>query len=362
MKAAIFSCQGLGDGLLVLILSHNLRKHGYQTTTFHPSLGGLKEWFPELPIAPFSNSFEQGAQAQSRTFRGTCKIAVPQKIDFNGELAELYVKCGAKQPNLCRGDSPPFDGGVLQQFDRYFLIYENSPWMQKILKICQEHYWEKTYVLNPIATPNCDYPYWEHGRFDGRKPFAENLEQFCKVVLKLPHATKDNGIKPPLSIKSRQFMNRVVMHPTSSRAGKNWSKEKYILLSSLLKKEGFDPVFVLAEEERRGWENQEAVSFSNLSELAAFVAESGYMIGNDSGVGHLASCLGLPTITICRSKMAADFWRPAWSEGIVVVPPGWIPNLKGLRLRDQHWQKFISAKEVFTAFLTLIEDDRRGAE
>ena len=75
------------------------------------------------------------------------------------------------------------------------------------------------------------------------------------------------------------------------------------------------------------------------------------MIGNDSGVGHLASCLGIPTLTICRSQMAANFWRPGWSKGAVITPPAWVPNLKGLRLRDQHWQKFISVKKVYKTFI-----------
>ena len=189
MKAAVFSCKGLGDGLIALVLSHNLRLNGWEVDTFHSSLSGLQSWFPGLPIKSF----------------------------------------------------PP----SLEKYDRFFIIYETSPWMQEILKECRNRFWEKTTVLNPIATPNRDYPYWEHGKFNGKVPFAENLYQFCKAVLQLPNSTKENGIQAPDQIE--RDMARVVIHPTSSRLGKNWTKQKYEELSYRLKNAGFKPVFVLTE-------------------------------------------------------------------------------------------------------------------
>ena len=94
----------------------------------------------------------------------------------------------------------------------------------------------------------------------------------------------------------------------------------------------------------------EAPLFANLSELAVFVCESGYMVGNDSGIGHLASNFGLPTLTICRSYQNALFWRPAWTIGEVITPSPWIPNLKGLRWRDRHWKKWISVNKALKGF------------
>ncbi|HSX04828.1 MAG TPA: hypothetical protein VLG76_08900, partial [Rhabdochlamydiaceae bacterium] len=221
MKAAIFSCKGLGDGLIALILSNNLSRNGFETTTFHSSLHGMQSWFPGLLLRPFPE--------------------IPQ---------------------------------LLSNYDRYFIIYENSPWMLAILKECKERFPEKTTILNPIATPNCDYPYWEQGRFNGRLSFADNLYFFCRDRLNFANATKENGIKAPPSVVSRKYPSRVVIHPTSSRAGKNWAKEKYIKLARELKKMDFDPVFVLGENEKEDWENEKFRSFSSFDELAVFVAES----------------------------------------------------------------------------------------
>ncbi|MBS0620544.1 MAG: hypothetical protein JSS61_03690, partial [Verrucomicrobia bacterium] len=131
-RCAVFSCMGLGDGLIALVLSNNLRLNGSVVTTFHPFLSSLQGWFPRLPIAPF----------------------------------------------------PPLE--KLAQFDAFFIIYEKSPWMQAIIAHCQTHFPQQTKILNPIATPNRDYPYWEVGKFDGRRPFVENLYNFCKEELQFP--------------------------------------------------------------------------------------------------------------------------------------------------------------------------------
>ncbi|MBI2811174.1 MAG: glycosyltransferase family 9 protein [Candidatus Melainabacteria bacterium] len=218
-----------------------------------------------------------------------------------------------------------------------------------MLAFCQKHYPKKTTVLNPIATANRNYLYWESGRFDGTRPFVDNLYVFCKDLLQLPIVTKSNGIALPDSVQPRKFPQRVILHPTSSRPGKNWPQEKFLQLAAKLKQKGYEPAFILTKEEREGW-SVDAPLFNSQSELAAFIAESGFMVGNDSGIGHLASCLGLPTITICRSAQTARFWRPAWTKGEVIAPSPWVPNLKGLRLRDKHWKKWISVGKVFSTF------------
>jgi hypothetical protein len=304
---AVFSCLGLGDGLIALVLSNNLHLNGGEVTTFHPFLASFQEWFPHLPLRSFP---------------------------LREEL-----------------------GSILKEFDRFFLIYERSAWMQAILAHCQEHYPECTTVLNPIATANCDYPYWEQGRFNGSRSFVENLYTFCKDMLKFTVVTKANGIVIPNHVQPRRFTKRIILHPTSSRAGKNWMNEKYLKLATELQLRGFDPSFILTQEERRGWDmgDFDAPLFSEQLELAAFICESGYMIGNDSGIGHLASCLGLPTVTICRSEQSGRFWRPSWAPGKIVTPSKWIPNFKGARLRDQYWKKWISVRRVLSDFLCLTE-------
>ncbi|MBI3236470.1 MAG: hypothetical protein HYZ48_01995 [Chlamydiales bacterium] len=305
---AVFSCKGLGDGLIAQVLSHNLYLNGCKATLFHPFLAHLQGWFPTLAIRPF-----------------------PSEKDL---------------------------AGCLSKFDRFFIIYEKTPWMEAVLQFCQKKYPSKTTILNPIATHKRDYLYWENGRFDGTVPFVDNLYAYAKGVLNFCVATKSNGIQVPSGICRKREEKRVVIHPTSSRPGKNWEAKKFQALSEKLKERGFHPVYILTDQERELFpcDLVEAPSFSSLHDLCAYVCESGYMIGNDSGIGHLASCLGLPTLTICRSKLAADFWRPAWGPSKVLTPPSWIPNLKGLRWRDKHWKRWISVSKAYEGFFQLIKN------
>ena len=290
MKIAVFSCAGLGDCLLTTILSHNLAMQGHEVVTFHPFMSQLQSWFPHLPIRAF----------------------------------------------------PP----KLEEFDRFFILYEKSDWMLKVLDTCLEKYRDKTTVLNPIATPNTDYPFWEEGRFDGNQTFADNLVAFCKTLL--GKGVKSNGIVLPPGVTPRRYLKRVVLQPTSSRPGKNWPRAKFLKLAEKLTQKGYEPVFIVSPAERVDW--PEAPVFADLDAMARFVCESGYMIGNDSGIGHLASCTGVPTVSLFKNERTAHFWRPAFAPGECCLPQGWLPNLKGLRWRDKYWHWNLSVCQVVRAF------------
>lgn len=303
MKHAIFSCLGLGDGLISLVLAHNLVLNGDQTTVFHPFLSSLQSWFPNVKIADFSTFEEIKSQ--------------------------------------------------LQSFESFYIFYERSKRMQALISYCQTNSYQHLRILNPIATERCDYPYWEEGKFNGARSFVDNLTTFCREGLCLPNVTKYNGITPPSHLQHRFYRRRVIIHPTSSKLEKNWPMDRYVLLSKKLVTAGYEPVFILSKEERERYVVQ-APLFASLQEVASFIYESGYMIGNDSGIGHLASCLGLPTVTVCRNRRTSSFWRPSWTHGQVINPPKWLPNFKKMRLRDKHWQKCISVNKVLSSFLQLI--------
>jgi heptosyltransferase III len=297
MRCAVLPCLGLGDGLITSVLSENLYRSGHTVTTYHPILWKMAPLLPHHAL-------------QAR----------------------------------------PEDPSELAAYDKIFLFYEKLTWMERVRNYAEEHFPEKLTVLNPIATPNRDYPFWEQGGFDGTKPFVDNLATFCKDKLGMAEPTRSNGLTLPEGITPGKYPKRVILHPTSSRPGKNWSQQKFLCLAQRLEHKGFEPIFILTKEEQLDWRGVNVPLFEDLCELTHFIAESGAMIGNDSGIGHLASSVGLPTLTICRSSLSADFWRPAWQEGRVIVPPGWIPNVKGLRLRDKKWQHFVPVSKVLREF------------
>jgi hypothetical protein len=89
--------------------------------------------------------------------------------------------------------------------------------------------------------------------------------------------------------------------------------------------------------------------------LAAFIFESGYHIGNDSMLGHLASNLNIPNLIIANDKRRMDLWRPGWRYGFIVLPPQWLPQFRPFRWKKDHWQHLISVKKVLTYFNHLVD-------
>ena len=124
-----------------------------------------------------------------------------------------------------------------------------------------------------------------------------------------------------------------------------------------MRKNGIDPVIIAGGVNDEGdWRSYiapyklEMPSFHSLNELARYLYESGYLIGNDSGIGHMASSFSVPTVIISRRKSVAKFWKPAWAPCRSVTPNSLIPNIRGFRLRDRKWKSFISVKKVLKAF------------
>ncbi len=298
-RAAVFSCLGLGDGVISLVLCNNLRINGFETTLFHPTLSTLQRWVPHTKICPF----------------------------------------------------PPLE--KLEHFDALFIFFEKTERMEAVIAESTRKWASKTKILNPIATPNQDYPYWEVGKFDGRVTFAENIERFCACELKLEKATKEAGLLFPKGVKRQRYARRVAIHPTSSRVGRNWPPQRYFKLAKKLEGLGYEVAFTMGAHERDEWMQYNPPLFSTLDEMATFVGESGAFIGNDSGIGHLASALHIPTLTLCRARQVGQFWRPAWGKTKVLYPPLWCPNLKGLRLRDKFWKYLIPVRRVLRAFVEL---------
>ena len=307
-KCAVISCPGLGDGLLSLIVSNNMHLNGWEVTTYHDKkLCQLQQWFPHLPIVPFSHE---------------------------NSLQEF-----------------------LSSFEKIFVSYStSSKYIQNIISEGKKPQWNNVTVLNPCCSRSQGkQPFYEDACFSSNVPMVENLQQFCENILLLPKTTKSNGLIVPYDLVYRKYKKRVVIHPTSAKKGKCWSFAKYIKLAKQLKKEGFKPVFIadLLEQkkiEQKFLSNIEMPHFSHLGEVAKFIYESGYMIGNDSGIGHLASCLEIPTISLFRNNRVAKLWRPAWMKGEIVSPSPFIPNIAGFRLRDKKWQKFVSIKKILKRF------------
>ncbi len=303
MKVANFSSEGLGDGLIALMLSYNLYLNGYEIDTFHNTLDQMQSYFPNLPI---------------------------KKYPRLGDIDE-----------------------ILKNYNQIFISYnENSTFIQKLIKEGKKTKTSKVFVLNPCPSKKIgSQPFYKDAFFDPNLCMVENIENFSKNILNLKKTSKKIDLSIPKNLRLKKCQRRVIIHPSSAKKSKNYSIDKYLLLAKVLKDKNFEPIFVIAEKERDEYQMIEDLGFNlkafdNLKDLTAFVYESSFMIGNDSGIGHLASLLSLPTITIFRNHRSAKLWRPGWSQNKVIFPNRFIPNLSIYRLRDKHWQEFIPFRKI----------------
>ncbi|MCI5209165.1 MAG: lipopolysaccharide heptosyltransferase family protein, partial [Candidatus Electrothrix sp. ATG2] len=148
-------------------------------------------------------------------------------------------------------------------------------------------------------------------------------------------------------------------HPTSAELSKNWLPQRFLTLAARLQAKGFEPVFIMSAAEEKDWQpiisdRFSLRSFAGVDQCAAFLYESGFFIGNDSGGGHLASCLDIPVLSIHGRKGKARVWRPGWGQVEVVTP---LLNVIGGSLRQHLWKYFLSVSAVERGFERLIKNN-----
>ena len=211
----------------------------------------------------------------------------------------------------------------LSDFDAIILQYDNSDKVKRIKNTKTKIYGfygnhqlskhgplsESDYVCNPLLS------------------MVDNITLAMQKWFGL--SSKENGLTPPPSLIHKKYPKRVAIHTGSRDPHRNWPIERFNKIATYLKQKGYDPVFL--------------EQFQTLEDLASFIYESGSFIGNDSGPGHLASCLQIPSIIIGTSYNHLLLWRPGWLPPRVVTPPRWTSTFKWTRKR---WKSFIPTRVI----------------
>lgn len=285
---ALIFAEGLGDGLIYMVLANNLFHNNYRITVFSNVLYQMRNWFPSIVVKQL-----------------------------------------------------PEDEGAEAEFKKYDLVV--------ITDLLRAHKYEQ-YLTNIFVL--------HKGLFDSKCSMVENLVNVCKKQFKLKGVVNDNGIVIPGSqLLYRKYNKRVILHPTSKDPKKDWPANKYIKLARYLQKENFQPIFTVSPDERQQWLEKigsefEVPLFHTINDLANYVYESGYMIGNDSGVGHLAANLRVPTLSLFSTKSRAKLWRPGWGGGSVITPSLYLSGRKFKHL----WKQALTVNRVFKAFKKLVDN------
>ncbi|MBI3508040.1 MAG: hypothetical protein HY069_00135 [Chlamydiia bacterium] len=299
-RIAVVAASGIGDALILHIASHNFSLSGWEVTTFSDHLPSFGSWLQGYTFAP------------------------QPPLD---DLEEIF----------------------LGKFDAVFLQHDNSEKAKKIALLSLP-----VYIFYGSYVPIKHLPWREKYDYicNKEKTMVANLVQAVGRIIGA--CSSENGLKAPPLLTYRKYPKRIAIHPTSTKEEKNWPREKFIALFEQLQKRGYEPVFTVGPKEREAWNN--APLFPHLEAVTSFLYESGGFIGNDSGLGHIASCLRLPYLVIGPSLEHLQLWQPGWRRGVIVAAPNWSSYWKWTR---QKWRDWISVRSVYKNFIQELEKNNQ---
>jgi heptosyltransferase-3 len=118
---------------------------------------------------------------------------------------------------------------------------------------------------------------------------------------------------PKIPLPAVPLANFAAIHPFSGSARKNWPLENFRAVADRL----HIPVKWIAGPEDV---LENAIRFSDLYDLACWLASARIYIGNDSGITHLAAAAGVPCVAIFLATDPA-VWAPRGEHAMVLENP-----------------------------------------
>jgi len=276
----------LGDSLLSMVIVHNLLRHGYRIDVVSDQIYALRRWFPNVRVIP--------------------------------------------APQL--GEATQF----LSAFDMILHAYQadkmsNAPDVAK-----------KSIVLDELPV------------YRQIKNMVDIQVDVCRYHFGLANTVRTNGMRKNIGPRKR-LQTQVLIHPLASDKQKSWVPMRFVRLALQLRKLGFESEFLVLPSELDNWKWLEGYglrvcAYPSLDAVAARIIKSGWVIGNDSGIGHLASSLGIPTVSLAMRPSIAKRWQPGWAPSRVIIPP---PVLPGRWLKEKSWKYLVSPSRVLAGFEAL---------
>ena len=151
--------------------------------------------------------------------------------------------------------------------------------------------------------------------------------------------------------EKRVLINPVAVNPVSTGISKGWPANKFIRLARKIKRKGYTPIFCVPPSEHAHWKTLlggefPLPMFKTLEAFSEYVYESGVNVANDSGSGHLASSLNIPTLSLFSRKNKATLWRPAWGQNQVAIATFHLPTPYARKF----WKQLLTVGKVMRKF------------
>jgi len=138
--------------------------------------------------------------------------------------------------------------------------------------------------------------------------------------------------------------NLIVLHPGAAQPTRRWSRENFEEIAARIRASG-RTVTVLDDQA------------GDLAQLIETLATADRFIGNDSGPGHLAALLGVPTFTIFGAQLPERFHpvhpQAAWIDG---KPCPFKPCNDSCRYPEPHCIRGVTVDEVWPRLTTWLAE------
>lgn len=325
VSVAIIPWGRLGDGVIFLILADNLRRAGYQVTYYSDTIYQMRQWLPQLTIFPAPG---------------------PEQRDAIIDRHDVVINdvCSPMQAGLSEAQCQDLARRTVS-ISTISALPEH--WQSTELPVSAQDLLQRQPELHKLLNSSGVVRTSAHGD----RTMVDYAVEYCQHRCGLSAASARVELAPPQGLVKQRHKRRIAIFPTTD-AKKEYSPQRFIKVAEALSRHTCEPHFIVLPGQLEHWKKLAAGwpvhSFNAIDELASFIYESGIVLSNDSGGGHLASMLGLPTVTLYRKQ--DDFeYRPGWGQG-VVVRPLITPKLLGKRV----WMPFLSPSRVTRSCLGLL--------
>jgi heptosyltransferase-2 len=199
-------------------------------------------------------------------------------------------------------DSEVFDLGVSARWDPrdHFLLL----WLGTSKRLGFPRLGSQVFLTTALPKP----PPLAH-RYEYWRELARALD--CELPLR-EHMPQTTGKRK----------DRIIVHTGAAQSLRVWPLERYRALIAELREAGYSVQVLCDSDQQKWWQSSgesDVISPGNVSRLCALLECAGVFIGNDSGPGHLAALLGVPTFTLFGPQLPESFspLHPAaeWLEG-----------------------------------------------